>query len=113
MKKLFHLFLISLVLTLISSNCPPNTKLENNECIIVEGKCKGGKMVNGKCLCPSNKFLENDKCINGINKCKGSSLVSGRYLCPKGQILIDGTKCICPPGYVYRNGKCLMYRRKF
>jgi hypothetical protein len=50
MKKLFHLFLISLVLTLISSNCPPNTKLENNECIIVEGKCKGGKMVNGKCL---------------------------------------------------------------
>lgn len=55
-------------------------------------------LKRGKCICPKGKSLINGTCDNSIK-------------CVNGKIL--GRKCMCPVTYIYRDGKCITFRRKF
>jgi hypothetical protein len=99
--------------------CPPGTVLEGREC--VKRDCPDGQIFNpatGSCMCPPGTILEGRECAP-IQKRQIScrpplvldpitdTCVPQRRECPPPLVLGPTDTCICPPGAVMQDGKCV------
>ena len=99
--------------------CPPGTVLEGREC--VKRDCPDGQIFNpatGSCMCPPGTILEGRECVV-IQKRQIScrpplvldpitdTCVPPRHECPPPLVLGPADTCICPPGTVMQDRKCV------
>ena len=99
--------------------CPPGTVLEGREC--VKRDCPNGQIFNpatGSCMCPPGTILEGRECVP-IQKRQIScrpplvldpltdTCVPPRHECPPPLVLGPADTCICPPGTVMQDRKCV------
>ena len=99
--------------------CPPGTVLEGREC--VKRDCPNGQIFNsatGSCMCPPGTILEGRECVP-IQKRQIScrpplvldpitdTCVPQRRECPPPLVLGPADTCICPPGTVMQDRKCV------
>jgi hypothetical protein len=99
--------------------CPPGTVLEGREC--VKRDCPNGQIFNpatGSCMCPPGTIQEGRECVV-IQKRQIScrpplvldpltdTCVPPRHECPPPLVLGPADTCICPPGTVMQDRKCV------
>lgn len=91
----------------LNAICPIGYKLDDlsEKCIKTEKKCENITFTNGTCVetgncttpCP-NGF----KFVNGICMCKIGMIL------PNGTCIWDGVIDTCPPGYQWKDGRCVV-----